>query len=133
MTSCAALLARLAALREAGELAAVVTGGAAGADAVAGEWARASGVRLIELRPDYAAHGNQAPHIRNAAVVARAARVRVVWDGGSRGTLSAARHAARLGLPMEWLLAPAPADLTAKPASGPSTGGAGAAGQLGLW
>ena len=72
---------------------------------------------LLELRPDYAAHGpTAAPHVRNAAIVAAAEVVLVVWDGVSQGTLGAARAAARLGRRCEWLAAPAPG-------AGPVAGG----------
>ena len=104
LAACAALLARLAELAPA-EL---VSGGAAGADSLGAEWARANGVPLRVLRPDYRAHGPAAPHVRNAEIVAAADVVLVVWDGKSRGTLSAARAAARLGRRCEWLAAPAP-------------------------
>jgi hypothetical protein len=57
VTRCAALGQRLAELQPA----LVVSGGAAGADALAAGWARANGVPLLELRPDYAAHGAGAP------------------------------------------------------------------------
>ena len=72
--SCAALARRLAEL----EPAAVVSGGAAGVDALAAAWARAHGVPLVELRPDYDAHGAGAPHVRNAEIVQRAGRVLLV-------------------------------------------------------
>ena len=100
VTQCAALGQRLAELAPA----LVVSGGVAGADALAAEWARAHGVPLLELRPDYAAHGRQAaPHVRNAEIVRRAARVLVVWDGQSKGTLSTLKAARRLGRPVELL------------------------------
>lgn len=104
VTECPALLARLV------ELAPdqVVSGGAAGADTLGAEWARANGVPLQVLRPDYRTHGPAAPHVRNGAIVAAASVVLVVWDGKSRGTLSAARAAAALGRRCEWLAAPAP-------------------------
>ena len=104
LTECPALLARLA------ELAPdqVVSGGAAGADTLGAEWARANGVPLRVLRPDYRTHGPAAPHVRNGAIVAAASVVMVVWDGKSQGTLSAARAAAALGRRCEWLAAPAP-------------------------
>jgi predicted Rossmann fold nucleotide-binding protein DprA/Smf involved in DNA uptake len=124
---CAPLWARLADLAPA----LVVSGGAAGADRVAAEWARAHGCPLRELRPDYQTHGASAPHVRNSEIVAAANLVLVVWDGRSRGTLSAARHALRLGKPTEWLMAPAPADLAAKPAPRPGAGSDSA--QLGLF
>ncbi|AII50841.1 SLOG family protein [Hymenobacter sp. APR13] len=81
----------------------VVSGGAAGADALAARWARAHGVPLLELRPDYATHGPGAPHVRNAEIVRRADLVLAVWDGRSKGTLSALKAARRLGRPYELL------------------------------
>ena len=104
VVSCPALVARLAALAPA----LVVSGGAAGADELAAEWARKAGVPCTEYRPDYHAHGAGAPLVRNGLVVAAADLVLVVWDGQSRGTLDAARKAARLGKRLEWLAAPAP-------------------------
>ena len=101
--SCAALLARLAELNPAE----VVSGGAAGVDALAATWARTHGVLLTELRPDYAAHGpTAAPHVRNAEIVRRASLVLVVWDGRSKGTLSALKAARRLGRRCELLPLP---------------------------
>lgn len=98
--SCTALTRRLAELQPAQ----LISGGAAGADTLAATWARAHGVPLLELRPDYALHGpTAAPHVRNAEIVRRADLVLVVWDGRSKGTLSALRAARRLGKPCELL------------------------------
>ena len=98
--SCAALAVRLAALAPDQ----VVSGGAVGVDALAAAWARAHGVPLLELRPDYAAHGpTAATHVRNAEIVRRATLVLVVWDGKSKGTLSTLRAARRLGRRCELL------------------------------
>jgi predicted Rossmann fold nucleotide-binding protein DprA/Smf involved in DNA uptake len=98
--SCTALAQRLAEL----EPAEVVSGGAAGVDALAAAWARAHGVALTELLPDYATHGpTAATHVRNAEIVKRATLVLVVWDGKSKGTLSTLRAARRLGRPCELL------------------------------
>ena len=59
---------------------------------------------MLELRPDYAAHGpTAATHVRNAEIVRRATLVLVVWDGKSKGTLSTLRAARRLGRPCELL------------------------------
>ena len=98
--SCKALTVRLA------ELAPdqVVSGGAAGVDTLAACWARTNGVPLLELRPDYATHGpTAATHVRNAEIVKRATLVLVVWDGKSKGTLSALKAARRLGRRCELL------------------------------
>ncbi|MET4104774.1 SLOG family protein [Hymenobacter sp. UYP22] len=108
LAQCPALLARLDALHGAGELAGVVSGGAAGVDELAARWAMRNRVPLTEYRPDYAAHGRAAPLVRNGQLVAAADLVLVCWDGKSRGTLDAARRAARLGKVLEWLVAPAP-------------------------
>ncbi|MGI4822630.1 MAG: SLOG family protein [Janthinobacterium lividum] len=108
VTSCPALLARLDAMLAAAEVGQVVSGGAQGADSLAADWARRNLVPLVELRPDYAAHGAGATHVRNAEVVRRAGLVLIVWDGVSKGTLSAARAAARQGRRCEWLAHPAP-------------------------
>ena len=98
--SCAELARRLAEL----EPTEVVSGGAAGVDALAAAWARAHEVPLTELRPDYAAHGpTAATHVRNAEIVKRATLVLVVWDGRSKGTLSTLKAARRLGRPVELL------------------------------
>jgi len=105
---CPALLNRLAELKAAQALNLVISGGAPGIDKIAANWCRAKGVPLVELRPDYATHGPAAPHVRNAEIVHRAGLVLVCWDGRSRGTLSAARAAARLGRRCEWLVVPAP-------------------------
>ena len=101
---CPALWRRLRELRPA----LVVTGGAAGADDDAQRCALALGLSLATHLPDYRAHGQAAPLVRNGLVVAGADLVLVVWDGQSRGTLDAARKAARLGKRLEWLLHPAP-------------------------
>ncbi|WP_019946740.1 SLOG family protein [Hymenobacter aerophilus] len=108
LQACAPLLARLEQLQAAGQLGRVVCGGAAGVDSLAADWCRAHGVPLLELRPDYANHGPAAPHVRNAEIVRGADLVLVCWDGQSRGTLSAARAATRLGRRCEWLAHPAP-------------------------
>lgn len=94
------LAAHLAQLRPA----LVVSGGATGADELAAKWARANAVPLLELRPDYRAHGAGATHERNRRIAERADLVLLLWDGVSTGTLSTARAAARLGRPCRWLL-----------------------------
>ncbi|MBD2768456.1 DUF2493 domain-containing protein [Hymenobacter sp. BT664] len=105
---CHELTWRLRELHDAGRLAMVVSGGAEGVDGQAAGWAQGTRVPLRVHRPDYRAHGAGAPLVRNLLVVKDADLVLVVWDGESRGTLDAARKAAKLGKPLEWLLQPAP-------------------------
>ncbi|QIX62746.1 DUF2493 domain-containing protein [Hymenobacter sp. BT18] len=98
--SCTALIQRLVEL----EPARLISGGATGVDSLAATWAQANRVPLLELRPDYATHGpTAAPHVRNVEIVRQADLVLVVWDGRSKGTLSALRAARRLGKPYELL------------------------------
>lgn len=66
---------------------AIVTGGAAGADTLAAEWAELNGVPCEVIRPDYNFHGRHAPHVRNREILRRAAGIIAFWDGKSRGTL----------------------------------------------
>jgi hypothetical protein len=53
--------------------------------------------------------------VRNAEIVRRADLVLIVWDGVSKGTLSSARAATKLGRRCEWLGVAAP---SAQPVAG---------------
>ena len=80
------------------EIAAVISGGARGADALAARFAERHGIPLIVLRADWEAHGRKAGPIRNTAIVARADAVAAFWDGRSSGTqdtIAKARAAGR--------------------------------------
>ena len=79
----------------------IVTGGARGADALAEAWARAHGIAVTVHRPDYSRYGRNAPHVRNAAIIADADRVVAFWDGKSRGTASVIAKARRGGKQVE--------------------------------
>jgi len=76
----------------------IVTGGAAGADSFAMEWASLNRVACDVIRPDYAKHGRHAPHVRNRAILLRSANMIAFWDGTSPGTarmISSARKAGK--------------------------------------
>ena len=61
----------------------IVSGGAAGVDTSARDYAIAHGLRLTEFRPDYA---RSAPLRRNRQIVEYADLVLLFWDGSSHGT-----------------------------------------------
>ena len=67
----------------------VVSGGAAGADALAGQLAVDYGFKYIEFKPDYAKHGKIAPLVRNEEIIKNCDCVLAFWDSISRGTQNA--------------------------------------------
>lgn len=65
----------------------IISGGARGVDTCAREYARAKGIELVEIRPQYARYGSKsAPVIRNRQIIAQADLVLAFWDGESSGT-----------------------------------------------
>ena len=71
----------------------VVSGGAPGVDRVAAETARARGLEVIEIKPDWEKHGKSAGMLRNPLIVKDADLVWAFWDGVSKGTKNTIRHA----------------------------------------
>lgn len=82
----------------------IISGGAKGVDTVAAEYAKAHGIKLTEILPDYARYGRGAPIKRNYEIVDCADRVVVFWDGKSRGTYSVIKYAEKVGKPCEVVL-----------------------------
>lgn len=64
----------------------IVSGGAAGIDSCAREYARANGMKLTEFFPNYEKYGRRAPIMRNDLIIDYADMVLAFWDGSSRGT-----------------------------------------------
>lgn len=64
----------------------IVSGGAKGIDSCAREYARANGIKLTELLPEYDKYGKSAPLKRNIQIIEYADIVLAFWDGKSRGT-----------------------------------------------
>lgn len=64
----------------------IISGGAKGIDTCAAEYAKAHGIDLVEILPDYAGFGRAAPLRRNEVIVDLADLVLIFWDGSSRGT-----------------------------------------------
>ena len=76
----------------------VISGGAAGVDTLAENWALQHGKTLTVIRPDYRRfNGRLAPIMRNREIVRRADAVFILWDGQSRGSAHTKREAQRQG------------------------------------
>lgn len=78
----------------------VISGGAAGADNLAAQYARARGLDLVEHIPDWGRHGRAAGFKRNQLIVQDAALVVAFWDGVSKGTAHTIRLAKRAKIPV---------------------------------
>jgi hypothetical protein len=75
----------------------IVHGGAPGADSLAGEWAKISGVEVRVYPADWARHGNAAGPIRNGHMLEVECPDLVVAFPGGRGTDDCVRQARRKG------------------------------------
>lgn len=82
----------------------IISGGAKGVDTLAADYAKAHGIKLREIYPDYARFGRGAPIKRNYEIVDASDRVLVFWDGQSRGTLSVIKYAEKTGKPCQVVL-----------------------------
>lgn len=84
----------------------LVSGGAAGIDAMAEDAARRLGLPMTVFRPDYEANGRLAPLIRNSRIVDYADLVLAFWDGHSRGTAYTLRVCVKHGKPFRIISVP---------------------------
>lgn len=75
----------------------IISGGAKGIDTLAAEYAKAHGIALVEIRPDYAHHGRGATFIRNRAIIEAADMVVAFWNGESKGTKYSIEYANKIG------------------------------------
>ena len=82
----------------------IVSGGAAGVDTCAAEYARKNGLKLTEFLPQYERYGRAAPIIRNKQIVEYADKIIVFWNGTSKGTLSVIKYAEKTGKLCEIIL-----------------------------
>ena len=64
----------------------IISGGAAGIDALAEQYADKNKLSKYILRPHYGRFGRSAPLRRNKEMVDMADAVLIVWDGKSKGT-----------------------------------------------
>jgi len=81
------------------EATAIITGGAKGADELAARYAKANGLELITIRPDYKKYYSKiAPLMRNTEIVEKADQViAFYYEKQSGGTLDTARKARMAG------------------------------------
>ena len=79
----------------------IVSGGAAGVDSCAAEYARENGLKLAVFLPEYKKYGRRAPIVRNKQIVDYADKVIVFWDGSSKGTESVIKYAEKQSKPLE--------------------------------
>ena len=77
------------------QLTEIVSGGAAGVDRCAREYAQQNQIPLTEFLPQYDRYRRAAPIKRNEQLVAYADCVIAFWDGQSKGTLSSIQYALR--------------------------------------
>ena len=77
------------------QLTEIVSGGAAGVDRCAREYAQQNQIPLTEFLPQYNRYRRAAPIKRNEQLVAYADCVIAFWDGQSKGTLSSIQYALR--------------------------------------
>ncbi len=75
----------------------IVSGGARGIDALAGEYARKKELILTEFLPKYNLYGKFAPIKRNLEIAEYAEECLAFWDGKSKGTKSTISFFQNLG------------------------------------
>ena len=79
----------------------IVSGGAAGADYYAREYALKHDIPLREFLPEYQKYGKTAPLIRNIKIVENCDCLIAFWNGKSRGTKFTLDLAIRNGKPFK--------------------------------
>ena len=82
----------------------IISGGAAGVDTLAAEYAKEHGLKLTVFLPNYERYGRAAPIIRNREIVDYAEAVIAFWNGKSRGTLSTIKYAQKKGVPIKIII-----------------------------
>ncbi len=82
----------------------IVSGGAAGVDSCAAEYAKENGIRLTTFLPQYERYGRAAPIVRNKKIVDYSDKIIAFWDGNSKGTLSVIKYAQKTKKPCEIII-----------------------------
>ena len=79
----------------------IVSGGAAGIDSSAREYANANGIKIVEFLPNYKQFGRSAPLKRNLQIIEYSDTVLAFWDGVSRGTKFVIDNCKKLGVSLQ--------------------------------
>ena len=82
----------------------IISGGAAGVDALAEQYAKDNGLKLTVVRPDYKTFDRTAPLVRNGEIIRLSDYVLILWDGISRGTLNVIMTCLKTNKPHKLLL-----------------------------
>ena len=80
------------------EISCVISGGAKGVDTMAEQWARAQGISVAVVLPDWKTYGRGAGPERNRRMAGQADALIAIWDGKSRGTRSMIQIAQKANL-----------------------------------
>ena len=78
----------------------VISGGAAGVDTLAEQFADSHRLSKYIIRPQYDRYGRAAPIKRNEQMVDMADAVLVIWDGRSKGAQSTVKYAQKAKQPL---------------------------------
>lgn len=77
----------------------IISGGAAGADALAERYATENGIKMTIIKADWGKHGKAAGPIRNKLIVEACEQMVAMWDGQSKGTKNSIDNAKAHGKP----------------------------------
>lgn len=94
------LFGALDALHRSHEILALAHGGAAGADSLAGAWARERGVQEVVFPANWRKFGRRAGPLRNIAMLQAANPSLLVAMPGGSGTAHCSSAASRMGIPV---------------------------------
>lgn len=78
----------------------IVSGGAAGVDTIAKNYAVTHNIKYTEFLPEYQKYGRNAPLLRNVSIIEYADEVLVFWDGKSKGSKFVIEHCHKTGVPV---------------------------------
>ncbi len=82
----------------------IISGGAAGVDTIAEEYADKHRISKLILRPRYDLYRRNAPLKRNNEMVDICDQVLIFWDGVSKGTKHTIDYAKKTGKPIEVII-----------------------------